>query len=464
MREQFPWFLDPTEEELQRLWDEATFSFDANVLLNLYRVDRETTEDYFKIFRALGDRIFLPHEAAHQFFRNRRGVIQTEQNSFSEAKKRVRDWVGRRTGFDNLKQQLRGGDIGQIIEDEIESVFEDRKDYNEEVEKVKENLVERIEDLEERFTPTGTTRAIAEEDEILEELMEIFEENTGGVLEEDMEDLKEEAQERYENEQPPGYEDYDEDEDVSRGEFEDFLIWKQLMEYAERKGEDVVFITGEKKRDWWEKDDDYNLVRPKYELLREFRKETEQTFWMIKTERMLQDAQKRIGIDVKDKSVKQTDTVETNDTEIVSEMDNLLTSEDPKSEESYGDRLALSGALKDFCKEIEDEIEKVNRNIDLLEDDSIPFGSLDDLVYKSTSYLEREIPKTIIRASEHSETIDQKYARDEIETLVNTLSVAAGDNNREATKNCLYDLKKYLKVVGDALRAEAEKVRPTNPQ
>jgi len=47
MREQFPWFLDPTEEELQRLWDEATFSFDANVLLNLYRVDREAAGEQF---------------------------------------------------------------------------------------------------------------------------------------------------------------------------------------------------------------------------------------------------------------------------------------------------------------------------------------------------------------------------------------------------------------------------------
>ena len=137
MREQFPWFLDPTEEELQRLWDEATFSFDANVLLNLYRVDKETTEDYFKIFRALGDRIFLPHEAAHQFFRNRRGVIRTEQNSFSRAKEEVEKWVERRKVFNNIKNQLRGGDIGQIVEDEIESVFEDREDYNEEVEAVK---------------------------------------------------------------------------------------------------------------------------------------------------------------------------------------------------------------------------------------------------------------------------------------------------------------------------------------
>jgi len=309
MREQFPWFLDPTEEELQRLWDEATFCFDANVLLNLYRVDEETTGDYFKIFRELGDRIFLPHEAANQFFLNRREVIRTEQNSFSEAKQRVEDWVGRRTGFDNLKQQLRGGDIGQIIEDEIEGVFEERKGYEQEIEAVKDDLIERIGNLEERFTPTGTTRANAEEDEILNELMDIYEGKTGEALDGDMEELKEEARERYEEEKPPGYEDYDDGNGLSRGECEDFLIWKQLMEYAEREGEDVVFITGEEKPDWWKMDRDYEIVRPRHELLREFRRETGRAFWMLTTEGMVQEAGDRLELDVKDNSVRQTEKV-----------------------------------------------------------------------------------------------------------------------------------------------------------
>ncbi|MCS3698094.1 PIN-like domain-containing protein [Salinibacter ruber] len=306
MREQFPWFLDPTEEELQRLWEEATFSFDANVLLNLYRVDRETTEDYFKIFRELGDRIFLPHEAAKQFFHNRRGVIRTEQNSFSEAKKRVQDWVERRSGFDNLKSQLTGGDIGQIIGEEIENVFDERERYEGVVETVKDDLIDRIEDLENRFTPTGTTRANAEEDEILGKLMEIFDGKTGDELDDDIDELKKEAKQRYEKEKPPGYEDYDGEDELSRGECEDFLIWKQLMNFAERGGEDTVFVSGEKKPDWWEKNDDYELVRPRHELFREFKSQTGQTFWMLTIEEMVRGAERRLEIDVKDKSTEQT--------------------------------------------------------------------------------------------------------------------------------------------------------------
>ena len=450
MREQFPWFLDPTEEELQRLWDEATFSFDANVLLNLYRVDKETTEDYFKIFRALGDRIFLPHEAAHQFFRNRRGVIQTEQNSFSEAKKRVRDWVGRRTGFDNLKQQLRGGDIGQIIEDEIESVFEDREDYEGEVEAVKDDLIERIEDLEERFTPTGTTRANAEEDEILGELIEIFEGKTGSVLEEDMEDLKEEAQERYESEQPPGYEDYDEDEDVSRGECEDFLIWRQLIEYAEREGEDIVFITGEKKKDWWEVDDKHEIVRPRHELLREFSRETEQSFWMLLVKPMLNCAHERLGVEVKDKSVEQTDKIPENRQKYTSEGEYV-------SEKNIEDKKILRyDKLRKKSRQIEDKID-VLRQIE----DGVDKGMDEELEsnFKVWTY---NTDRIIRKSREVSKAIGRTKA-DKFIDKVGVIKKSIYSSDIYEVKSELEGLETYLKQLSDAVRAEAEAILTSLP-
>jgi hypothetical protein len=136
--------------------------------------------------------------------------------------------------------------------------------------------------------------------------MEIFDGKTGQSLEEDVEDLKEKSQKRYESEQPPGYEDYGEDEYVSRGECEDFIIWRQLLVFAEQAGEDVVFITGEKKPDWWEVDDKHEIVRPRYELLREFGRRAGQTFWMLTTEEMLDNAYDRLGVEVRKKSVEQT--------------------------------------------------------------------------------------------------------------------------------------------------------------
>jgi len=450
MREQFPWFLDPTEEELQRLWDEATFSFDANVLLNLYRVDKETTEDYFKIFRALGDRIFLPHEAAHQFFRNRRGVIRTEQNSFSRAKEEVEKWVERRKVFNNIKNQLRGGDIGQIVEDEIESVFEDREDYNEEVEAVKEDLMERIENLEERFTPTGTTRANAEEDEILEGLIEIFEGKTGGELNKDLDELKKAARKRYDRKKPPGYEDYDGEEELSRGECEDFLVWQQLLEFAEREDEDVVFITGEKKRDWWEKDDDHNLIRPKHELLREFSRETEQSFWMLLVKPMLNCAHERLGVEVKDKSVEQTDKIPENRQKYTSEGEHV-------SEKNIEDKKILRyDKLRKKSRQIEDKID-VLRQIE----DGVDKGMDEELEsnFKVWAY---NTDRIIRKSREVSKAIGRTKA-DKFIDKVGVIKKSIYSSDIYEVKSELEGLETYLKQLSDAVRTEAEAILTSLP-
>lgn len=69
------------------------------------------------------------------------------------------------------------------------------------------------------------------------------------------------------------------------------------------------------------------------------------------------------------------------------------------------------------------------------------------------------MPKIIVGASDHSNFVEKRYAKDEINKLINKMSVSAGDRNREATKDCLHDLKKYLEIVASALKSEAEKVR-----
>lgn len=443
MREQFPWFLDPTEEELQRLWEEAAFCFDANVLLNLYRVDEETTEDYFKIFRELGDRIFLPHEAANQFFLNRREVIRTEQNSFSAAKERVEEWVQNRKDFDRIKDRLRGGDIGQIIEDEIESVFEEREDYEEEVEAVKEDLIAQVEDLEERFTPTGTTRANAEEDEILEGLMEIFEGKTGSELDEDIAELKKEAQARYKAEKPPGYEDYDGEDEVSRGECEDFIIWKQLMEFAEREDEDVLFITDDGKFDWWEKDDDYDFIRPRHELLREFRKETGQTFWMLTAEQMTDNAYERLGVEVSDKSIEQTGKV-SNPPSV--QYKDLFGSRPLGEKDTGGHDASRANLIERHYRELDKARKETDRIRQLVIDEE--WKQATDLFWDK----DVEILSAIRAAEEECPPLESEYSRKYVFGYFSTISNAIQDRDKREALSHLDDIVSDLGRMSDILK------------
>ena len=75
MRDLFPGYYIPTETDFNELWREATFAFDASVLLGLYRMTGETRQVFFDVLQKLGDRIFLPNRAAHEYLRNRLTAI-----------------------------------------------------------------------------------------------------------------------------------------------------------------------------------------------------------------------------------------------------------------------------------------------------------------------------------------------------------------------------------------------------
>lgn len=53
MRNLFSWRLRPSEADFSKLWENATFVFDTNFLLDLYRVSRLTVEDFLKILEHL---------------------------------------------------------------------------------------------------------------------------------------------------------------------------------------------------------------------------------------------------------------------------------------------------------------------------------------------------------------------------------------------------------------------------
>lgn len=75
MREAFPAYRATSTSELKTLWSKATFSFDANVLLDLYKSEPETNEQFFSVLEKLKDRLWLSHQAVLEFYDNRAGVI-----------------------------------------------------------------------------------------------------------------------------------------------------------------------------------------------------------------------------------------------------------------------------------------------------------------------------------------------------------------------------------------------------
>jgi hypothetical protein len=68
VRDLFPSFnyKYPEGEEFQKLWQNAVFIFDANMLLNVYRYSPRALNRYFEILDKLKERIWIPNQAAYE--------------------------------------------------------------------------------------------------------------------------------------------------------------------------------------------------------------------------------------------------------------------------------------------------------------------------------------------------------------------------------------------------------------
>jgi predicted nucleic acid-binding protein len=99
MRDLFPGFYDPTEQEITKIWQDGIFVFDANILLNIYRYSHDTRERFFETLSQLKERIWIPYQAAYEYQYSRTTVISEQVKAYDVVAKLL----------DAVLQSLRNG-------------------------------------------------------------------------------------------------------------------------------------------------------------------------------------------------------------------------------------------------------------------------------------------------------------------------------------------------------------------
>src|SRR5665648_130391 len=89
MKETFPGYYQPTEEEFSEIWKNCIFVFDSNVLLNLYRYSSDTRDDLINILSEISERLWIPHQVAMEYLKDRLTVIQDQLNSYNKIREIV---------------------------------------------------------------------------------------------------------------------------------------------------------------------------------------------------------------------------------------------------------------------------------------------------------------------------------------------------------------------------------------
>jgi hypothetical protein len=90
MKKSFPGYYQPSDNELKQIWENCVFVIDANVLLNLYRYTPSTSEELINILEKVSDRLWLPHQAALEYHKNRLNVIQQQTDTYEKIQELIK--------------------------------------------------------------------------------------------------------------------------------------------------------------------------------------------------------------------------------------------------------------------------------------------------------------------------------------------------------------------------------------
>jgi hypothetical protein len=299
MKKTFHGYYSPTSEEYELLWKEALIVIDTNVLLNLYRLPTMAREDLFKVLGLLKQRLWIPHQVALEFQRQRLSVISEEKKAtekvLSVATSLVTDVKNKVEALQLDKRQL---DI-------------DPKSLFAELEKSNAAIIKAIESAHK------SQLDISSKDPIREKVDLLFNTRVGKGPESQasLDALIEDGESRFTDLVPPGYMDIDKSKDPKQAtftfdrlkyqrKFGDLILWRQLIEHVKKNGiKRILFITDDSKEDWWWKEQN-RTIGPHPELIREIGKSGgAQMFWMYSSVQFVEHANKYVKAEISEKSV-----------------------------------------------------------------------------------------------------------------------------------------------------------------
>lgn len=248
MRNAIKEYIELNGQEKNDLWNTATFVFDTNVFLNLYRYSNKTRNQLLESFEWLKTRIWMPYQVASEFCKDRYSVIE-------EANKR----------FDTIENEA-----GKLIDSWKKELRLDSNDTD--IEELSKYLKQWIAKKRDNNYLTFS----ATDDEVFSSLLDLFDGKVGVPFSVDEKlGIEQEGKNRYENRMPPGYKDSKKEDN----RFGDLFIWKEIIRYAKSKKVNIIFVTHDQKEDWWNTING-KTIGPRIELRREFYEETGKKFHM----------------------------------------------------------------------------------------------------------------------------------------------------------------------------------------
>ncbi|MCT7293992.1 PIN-like domain-containing protein [Rhodococcus sp. PAE-6] len=294
-----PWLRCSTSDE-EHFFGNAVISLDANVLLELYRVSAHARDEMIDLLTAVEDRIWIPHQAALEYFRNREGVIYGVSKDISEVSGQIKKFLqdSKDAIAKSIEATSKFRDEHRVRHEwDLESNGVDKKEILKSLQALGDELkaeVERVRD--EIGAPEDPSN-----DPVLDVLDGLFAGKIGDPF--GASALKEHVQHavtfRFPNKIPPGYMDDGKDTDLRKAG--DYIMWRQLINHmgslpsaSERL---LLFVTNDSKPDWWEGKKNGRWY-PAPQLIEEMRDEADSEILVLSSSEFLDRVSKYLNRDV----------------------------------------------------------------------------------------------------------------------------------------------------------------------
>jgi hypothetical protein len=277
MKAEFPGYFPITTEGEKSAWKNGLFSFDASVLLDLYRYSDETKEELLNLFKSLGPRLWITHQAGQEFLDGRLGVIGSQSKLYDDS---------------------------IVLIDRIEKMFKSARGHPF---LTKELLSESESHFKKLCSYLNGKKSylhgLISKDPIREEVAALLEGRIGAPFpKKRLQELVGEGETRYKDKIPPGYEDAKKADGNNR--FGDLIIWFQLIEKAQKAKTPITFVTADEKEDWW-KIFQGKTIGPRPELIAEFKDKAGVEFQMFSPDRFMKAAREKLSQEIKEAAIEE---------------------------------------------------------------------------------------------------------------------------------------------------------------
>jgi hypothetical protein len=305
MRDLFFQYYRYSESELKDLWKDCVFVIDANVLLNLYRYPKETSEELIKVFKKIKDRTWVPFQAALEYQESRRSVINEQVEKFNEVK----------SVFDQTVSHFKNKLIELQLEKRHSAI--NPSDLIEKLENLFGDFEDELDNLEEEQSKKY------DNNQLRDQIDKLFK---GRVTDPPSEQSKldkifEDGEIRYAEKIPPGFKDSNkgkgsQDEfyvykklKINR-RFGDLLVWLQTIDLVKKENiRKLIFITDDNKEDWWWKKSG-KIFGPHKSLVEEIKENTNiEKFWMYNSIGFIKNSQVYLDTKITEKAIENVEEV-----------------------------------------------------------------------------------------------------------------------------------------------------------